>query len=162
MARRTWRATVSPPAGGLGELKGRAWTACSALGMRLRKILDGPPRRKIMPSRTGKTAPAEVRHSTAPTISAEIKDVIQVAGVIDQAEAKLLVKSGVRYLGFPLRLPIHPEDLSEQAASRIIRSLRPPTRAVLITYLNHAGDIVEFCHSLGASVVQLHGDIEAA
>jgi hypothetical protein len=28
----------------------------------------------------------------------DIKDLIQVAGVIDQAEAELLVKSGVRYL----------------------------------------------------------------
>jgi len=92
----------------------------------------------------------------------DIKDLIQVAGVIDQAEAELLVKSGVRYLGFPLRLPVHQEDLSEQAASIIIRSLKPPTRGVLITYLNQAGDIGEFCNSLGASIVQLHGDIEAS
>jgi phosphoribosylanthranilate isomerase len=92
----------------------------------------------------------------------DIKDFIQVAGVIDQAEAELLVKCGVRSLGFPLRLPVHHEDLSEQEASTIIRNLKPPTRGVLITYLNHAGDIVEFCNSLGASVVQLHGDIEVS
>jgi len=53
----------------------------------------------------------------------DIKDYIQVAGVIDQAEAELLVKCGVRYLGFPLRLPVHREDLSEEAASLIIKSL---------------------------------------
>ena len=47
----------------------------------------------------------------------DIKDFIQVAGVRDQAEAELLVKSGVRYLGFPLRLPVHHEDLSEQNES---------------------------------------------
>jgi phosphoribosylanthranilate isomerase len=90
----------------------------------------------------------------------EIKDFIQVAGVVDQAEAELLVMCGVRYIGFPLRLPVHHADLSEQEAAAIIRNLRPATRAVLITYLNRAGEIVEFCHSLGASIVQLHGEID--
>jgi hypothetical protein len=56
----------------------------------------------------------------------DIKDLIQVAGVIDQPEAELFVKSGVRYLGFPLRLPVHHEDLSEKEASTIIRNLKPP------------------------------------
>jgi phosphoribosylanthranilate isomerase len=92
----------------------------------------------------------------------DLKDFIQVAGVIDQAEAQLLVKSGVKYLGFPLRLPVHHADLSEDEAAAIIRNLKPPTRAVLITYLNRAGEIVEFCHSLGASIVQLHGEIDAS
>ena len=92
----------------------------------------------------------------------DLKDFIQVAGVIDQAEAQLLVKSGVEYLGFPLRLPVHHADLSEDEAAAIIRSLKPPTRAVLITYLNQAGEIVEFCHLLGASIVQLHGEIDAS
>lgn len=94
--------------------------------------------------------------------SMDIKDLIQVAGIIDQAEAELLMKSGVRYLGFPLRLPIHHADLSEHEAATIIRNLRPSNRAVLITYLNQAGEIIEFCHSLGASIVQLHGEIDAS
>src|SRR5688572_4655578 len=72
----------------------------------------------------------------------------------------MLVQSGVRYLGFPLRLPVHQEDLSEEAASSIIRSLKPPARGVLITYLDRATEVVELCDSLGASIVQLHGDIE--
>ncbi len=92
----------------------------------------------------------------------DITDFIQVAGVIDQAEADLLVKSGVQYLGFPLRLPVHQADLSEQAAAAIIRTLHPPIRGVLITYLKQAREIVEFCAELGASVVQLHGDIETS
>lgn len=89
----------------------------------------------------------------------KIKDFIQVAGVIDHAKAELLVKSGVQYLGFPLRLPVHQEDLSEHEAAAIIRNLQPPTRGVLITYLNQASDIVELCTALGLSMVQLHGDI---
>ena len=43
---------------------------------------------------------------------------IQVAGVIDQEEADLLCGCGVRFLGFPLRLPVHREDLSEVAGPR--------------------------------------------
>jgi phosphoribosylanthranilate isomerase len=33
----------------------------------------------------------------------DIKGLIQVVGVIDQAEADMLVRCGVRYLGFPLQ-----------------------------------------------------------
>jgi phosphoribosylanthranilate isomerase len=87
-------------------------------------------------------------------------DLIQVAGVLDQAEADMLQECGIRYLGFPLRLPVHPPDLSEADAERIIRGLAPRTAAVLITYLDRADEIVAFCRSLGAPIVQLHGDIE--
>jgi len=106
-------------------------------------------------------AAAERSRATATKNAMEITDFIQVAGVRDRAEADLLVQCGVRYLGFPLRLPIHQEDLSEQAAASIIRSLTPPTHGVLITYLHQAAGIVEFCTSLGVSLVQLHGEIEA-
>jgi len=95
-------------------------------------------------------------------MNAEFDELVQVAGVIDQAEADMLVRSGVRYLGFPLRLAVNREDLSEQAAASIIRGLRPPARGVLITYLGHAAEVVELCDALGAPVVQLHGDIDAS
>jgi phosphoribosylanthranilate isomerase len=88
--------------------------------------------------------------------------VIQVAGISDAAEAALLLEYGVRYLGFPLRLPVNREDLSEAEAAAIIRSLQPPARGVLITYLDQATAIVEFCRTLGARMVQLHGDISVA
>ena len=32
---------------------------------------------------------------------------IQVAGVIDATEARLLIDCGVHYLGFPLKLSVH-------------------------------------------------------
>lgn len=89
----------------------------------------------------------------------EISNLIQVAGVIDQAEADLLLACGVNWLGFPLRLPVHAPDLSEAEAAAIIRSLKPPARAVVITYLDRADEIIAFCAALGASAVQLHGDI---
>ena len=85
---------------------------------------------------------------------------IQIAGVIDAAEAQMLQQCGIRYLGFPLRLPVHREDLTEQEAAAIIKSLAPPVFGVLITYLHEASEIAAFCHALGARIVQLHGDIE--
>lgn len=88
------------------------------------------------------------------------KNLIQIAGISDAAEAQMLQQCGVRYLGFPLRLPVHREDLTEQEAAAIIKSLTPPVFGVLITYLYEATEIAGFCHALGARIVQLHGDIE--
>ncbi len=88
------------------------------------------------------------------------KNLIQIAGVSDAAEAQMLQQCGVRYLGFPLRLPVHREDLTEQEAAAIIKSLTPPVFGVLITYLHEATEIAGFCHALGARIVQLHGDID--
>jgi len=91
-----------------------------------------------------------------------MKPFIQIAGVKDAAEARMLIECGVPYIGFPLRLPVHQEDLSEEEATAIIRSLQPPTQGVLITYLHDATEISYFCQQLGASIVQLHGAITPA
>jgi phosphoribosylanthranilate isomerase len=88
------------------------------------------------------------------------QNLIQIAGVIDVAEAQMLQRCGIRYLGFPLRLPVHREDLTEEEAAAIIKSLAPPVFGVLITYLDEASEIAAFCHALGARIVQLHGDID--
>ena len=88
------------------------------------------------------------------------ENLIQIAGVIDAAEAEMLQQCGIRYLGFPLRLPVHREDLTEEEAGKIIKSLAPPVFGVLITYLNEASEIGAFCHTLGTGIVQIHGDIE--
>jgi phosphoribosylanthranilate isomerase len=88
------------------------------------------------------------------------KNLIQIAGVIDAPEAQMLQQCGVRYLGFPLRLPVHREDLSEEAAAAIIKTLAPPIFGVLITYLNEANKIGAFSHALGARIVQLHGEVD--
>jgi phosphoribosylanthranilate isomerase len=89
------------------------------------------------------------------------ENLIQIAGIADAAEAQLLQHCGVRYLGFPLRLPVNQEDINEESASRIISRLQPPVFGVVITYLDKAEAIAEFCTSLGARIVQLHGDIDA-
>jgi phosphoribosylanthranilate isomerase len=86
--------------------------------------------------------------------------IIQVAGIIDSEEAKMLMDLGVEYLGFPLRLPVNKEDLSEEEAAEVIKKINPPHKAVLITYLDNADEIIEFCDKLNVKVVQLHGKIE--
>jgi phosphoribosylanthranilate isomerase len=87
---------------------------------------------------------------------------IQIAGIIDAAEARLLLDCGVPYLGFPLRLAVHREDLSEAEAAAIIRSLPGSARGVLITYLDRAAELADLCGRLGVAVVQVHGDIAPA
>ena len=87
-------------------------------------------------------------------------NLIQIAGVIDAAEAQMLQQCGVHYLGFPLRLPVHREDLTESEAAMIIKGFVPPVFGVLITYLEEANEIAAFCHALGARIVQLHGEID--
>ena len=88
--------------------------------------------------------------------------IVQIAGVSDLAEARMLAAAGVDWLGFPLRLAVHAPDLSEDAAARIIRTLRPPHAAVLITYLDRAATVVDLCRRLGVRRVQLHGPVPAA
>jgi len=90
------------------------------------------------------------------------KNFIQIAGILDKEEADMLLDSGVNYLGFPLRLPVNKEDISEEDAGKIIKSLIPPNYGILITYLNIAEDIIEFCKKLGCSLIQLHGAIETS
>jgi phosphoribosylanthranilate isomerase len=86
-----------------------------------------------------------------------MKNIIQIAGIIDQDEATMLVAEGVDYLGFPLRLRDGGEDLPEIKAKRIISSLRSYASPVIITYLDNADEIARFCRDMGITKVQLHG-----
>lgn len=88
-----------------------------------------------------------------------MKNLIQIAGVIDKEEARMLMDTGVDYLGFPLRLPVNKEDSTEEEAVGIIKTIIQPHRAVLITYLDKAEEIIKFCQKLNVNIVQLHGKI---
>ncbi|MBA4405659.1 N-(5'-phosphoribosyl)anthranilate isomerase [bacterium] len=88
-----------------------------------------------------------------------MKNLIQIAGVIDKEEAEMLMDAGVDYLGFPLRLAVNKEDLTEDEAVEVIKIITPPHRAVLITYLDKAEEIISFCKKLNVNIVQLHGRI---
>lgn len=82
---------------------------------------------------------------------------IHVAGVIDLAEAQLLIDCGVRYLGFPFVLDHHEEDLTTDAAAVIVSELGAHATFFVITYLNRAEAILELCRNLSVNMVQLHG-----
>jgi len=91
-----------------------------------------------------------------------MQGLIQVAGIIDAAEAALVCEEGADWLGFALRLPAKNEDLSEADAAAIIAGLQPPHRGVVITYLTDADEIKAFCAELGVDTIQLHGDVSAS
>ncbi|MGB2719168.1 MAG: phosphoribosylanthranilate isomerase [Rhodococcus sp. (in: high G+C Gram-positive bacteria)] len=85
---------------------------------------------------------------------------VQVAGIIDEAEAQMLCEAGVDWLGFPLRLPSGKDDITESDAAKAIAGLPAPHQGVLISYLTDAAEVAGFCRELGVRAVQLHGDVE--
>ena len=84
---------------------------------------------------------------------------IQVAGVIDQQEADMLIGCGVNFLGFPLRLPVNKEDLTEDEVKEIIHNLPPPNYGIVISYPSTAEEAMELCTKVGVNIIQLHGPI---
>jgi phosphoribosylanthranilate isomerase len=89
-----------------------------------------------------------------------LRDYIQVAGVIDEQEARMLIECGVRFIGFPLKLSSEEEDLSENMTANIIRNFPTAVCGVLITYLRDAADISLLCKFVGTNIVQVHGEID--
>lgn len=85
---------------------------------------------------------------------------IQIAGIIDQAEANLVIEAGADMLGFPLGLKDGREDLSIEEAAAIVRNTLGRITSVCITYFDQASNILELCEKLGVTWVQLHGPIE--
>lgn len=88
--------------------------------------------------------------------------IVQIAGVHDQAEAEMLIAEGVDWIGFPLCLPVHKEDLSWDEARTLVRALSAHARFVLITYLNAANSILELAEKIGVTTIQIHGEIALA
>ncbi|QJT09063.1 phosphoribosylanthranilate isomerase [Oceanidesulfovibrio marinus] len=87
---------------------------------------------------------------------------VQAAGVHDISEMLLLAQCGVDAAGFPLRLPVHAEDCGEDEAAAIIREARQQgiaMAATCITYENDPAEAVGLTRRIGASILQLHGDI---
>lgn len=85
---------------------------------------------------------------------------IHAAGVIDLAEARLLIDCGVKFLGFPFVLDHHKEDLTIEAAAAIVSELGSRATFFSITYLNRAEAILQLCHDLSVDMVQLHGETD--
>lgn len=83
---------------------------------------------------------------------------VQVAGVRSLDEALMLLDCGVDLLGFPLRLPVHAEDLSEAETRDVIAGV-DAAACVLITYDRDPQSLVELCRFLNVGTVQLHADV---
>ncbi len=90
----------------------------------------------------------------------DFNNIIQIAGVIDKQEAEMLINCRVNYLGFPLRLPVNKEDLTENEAAEIIKFLPPQVYGVVISYSSTAKEAIELCNKLNSKIIQLHGPIE--
>ncbi len=88
-----------------------------------------------------------------------VNKLVQVAGIIDAAEADMVIAEGADWIGFALRLPSGKDDIAEQDAAAIIKGLDAPHAGVLISYLTDAQEVSDFCHELGVVAVQLHGDV---
>ncbi|MCH8013092.1 MAG: phosphoribosylanthranilate isomerase [Candidatus Marinimicrobia bacterium] len=90
-----------------------------------------------------------------------MKNFIQIAGVHDLEEAKMIATCGVSAIGFPLRLPSHEiqPEISEEQAKLVITHLSQDISCVLITYINRASEILALCKYLNVHWVQVHGDI---
>jgi len=84
---------------------------------------------------------------------------IQIAGVRNIDDLKVILEAGVELIGFPMRLGYHRPDTSEEVAAALIRSIPYNIKAVLITYLFEAEEIVNLARQLNAKVIQLHGAI---
>ena len=87
-----------------------------------------------------------------------IDGLVQVAGIRSPGEASMLLDCGVDLLGFPLRLPVHAPDTSEEAARDIIEKAGP-ARCVLVTYEEDPDKLVDLCRFLNVSTVQIHADV---
>lgn len=92
-------------------------------------------------------------------MTATQKGLLHVAGVIDSAEAEMLIASGFEFLGFPLVLDHQEEDLSVKDASAIVAKFGDRSTFFVITYLSTASAIIDLCRELGVSLVQLHGEV---
>ena len=98
---------------------------------------------------------------TTPRRLFETKRPVQIAGVIDEAEARMLVECSVDLVGFPLGARCGAENAGASEAREIMGRIRQPAFGVVITYLGKADDIAALCGAVGATAVQLHGEIGA-
>lgn len=88
-------------------------------------------------------------------------NLIQVAGIRSVEEGRMLLAQGVDLLGFPLRLPVHAEDVSESEAKYIIDALGSACCTV-ITYEDDPARLKSLCRFLNVDTAQIHGQVAPA
>ncbi|MEI6091249.1 MAG: phosphoribosylanthranilate isomerase [bacterium] len=88
--------------------------------------------------------------------------VLQAAGVRSLEDARTLCDTGFRFIGFPLRLAFHPQDISEKEAKDIIARLPRAVHPVLITYETNPDELTNLIQYLDVNIIQIHSDIDPA
>ena len=84
---------------------------------------------------------------------------IQIAGVQSEVDLKNIIDSGIKYIGFPLVLGYHKEDIPAVEVARLCKTYSKIFSPVLITYLTDHSDIINLADFIGCNIVQLHADI---
>lgn len=102
---------------------------------------------------------ADRKASSIPGHDGAMAEAVHVAGVIDEAEAALLIECGVRRIGIPLVLDHHAEDIGVDDAAALVARYGAGAIFFLITYLSNAPAIGALCRRLGVRMVQLHADV---
>ena len=85
--------------------------------------------------------------------------IIQIAGIKNYDEAKMLFSAGADLVGLPLRLPEGGEDITESEAREIIKRTGKIDKFTLITYLQNPTEIVDLSNFLAINKVQIHAEV---
>jgi phosphoribosylanthranilate isomerase len=84
----------------------------------------------------------------------------KICGIRSEADLAIAVDVGANAVGFLVGLTHRSEDkLDAVDARRLIRSVPPFVQGVMVTHLASPQDIVDLAMFLGASTIQLHGEM---
>jgi phosphoribosylanthranilate isomerase len=86
--------------------------------------------------------------------------ILQAAGVRSLEDARTLCDTGFRFIGFPIRLDYHPQDITEKEAKDIIARLPRAIHPVLITYETNPDELINLIQYLDVKIIQIHAEIE--
>lgn len=87
---------------------------------------------------------------------------VKICGIRNDADLDTAVAAGANWLGFLCGLTHKSEDRLEPAeAARLISRVPPGHEAILVTHLTSPIEIAELFREVGATMVQLHGEMTA-
>jgi phosphoribosylanthranilate isomerase len=86
---------------------------------------------------------------------------VKICGVRSKSDLATVVQSGAHAVGFLVGLTHFSEDKLDPVDARLlIRSMPPFVQPVLVTHLLDPRDIADLAGYLGASTIQLHGEMD--
>jgi len=88
----------------------------------------------------------------------DLKNIIQIAGIIDQKEAKMLLSKGADLLGFVLYGKSR-DDSKERDVINIVNNLKIHSSSIIITYLENSEALLSLFERTKITKFQIHGEI---